>query len=133
MRHASSYGIVDRRLLFDRYLHRMSHEGMALYLFLILAADREGRSYYGDRSIAEILQLSSSGLTQARSELIEAGLIDYRRPNWWVKNLSQPAKPLRRPIVQPCAHSRSSDDLQPIRGIVPAGLRALLQSMEEKR
>lgn len=131
MRQASSYGIVDRRLLFDRYLHRMSHGGMALYLFLILAADREGRSYYSDRSISEILQFSLYGLARARSELIVAGLIDYQRPNWRVKSLSQP-RPLRPTATQPCAPLRSSDDLQPIRGIVPTGLRMMLKSMEEK-
>lgn len=133
MREATSYGIVDRKLLFDRYLHRMSHGGMALYLFLAVVADREGRSYYSARSIEEILQFSSHGLAQARSELIEAGLIDYRRPNWWVKTLSRPARPPRQDTAQRCAPLRSSDGLQPIRGIVPEGLRALLRSMEEKR
>ncbi len=133
MRQASSYGIVDRRLLFDRHLHRMSHKGMVLYLFLVLAADREGRSYYSDRSVGEILRLSPTMLDGARSELIKAGLIDYRRPYWWVKTLSRP-----RPVCHPAAgHGAVSrqygSELRPIRGVVPDGLNILLKSIEEKR
>lgn len=132
MREASSYGIVDRKLLFDRYLNRMSHKGAALYLFLVLAADRDGRSYYSDRSIGEILCLAPTVLAGARSELIKAGLIDYRRPDWWVKTLSQP-KPVCRPEVGHDVVSRQyGGELKPIRGIVPEGLRTLLKSMEEK-
>lgn len=132
MREAHSYGIVDRRLLFDRYLHRMSHEGAVLYLFLVLAADRDGRSFYGDRSIGEILRLSPAVLDGARSELIKAGLVDYRRPYFWIKTLSRP-KPTSRSATEQIMVSRSCiGELQPIRGMVPAGLRALLKSMEEK-
>lgn len=134
MRQASSYGIVDRRLLFDRYLHQMSHKGTALYLFLVLAADRNGRSYYSDRSIGEILRLSPSDISGARTELIGAGLIDYQRPNWLVKNLSRPGMPPRQgTVIQSCAPLRSPGELQPVRGIVPDGLRMLLKSMEEQK
>lgn len=131
MRSAASYGIVDRKLLFDRYLHRMSPEGMALYLFLVLAADREGRSYYGDRSIGEILRLSPPGLAAARAELLAAGLIAYRAPNWWVKNLSSPAKALPPLEPRPCASSHPSREPAPIRGAVPGALRELIRSLEE--
>lgn len=133
MRQAVSYGIVDRKLLFDRYLQRMSHKGMALYLFLVLAADRDGRSYYGDRTIGEILRLSPSELAHARSELIGAGLIGYQRPNWRGETLSHPARRLsQRPAPRPCADTRPSDEPRPICGLVPEGLKALLNSMEEK-
>lgn len=132
MREAKSYGIVDRRLLFDRYLNRMSHEGMALYLFLILAADRDGRSFYGDRSIEEILRLTPSDLSEARSELVEAGLVDYRRPYFWVKTLSAP-RPQSRSVKKDTGVCRPASEPQPIRGIVPAGLRLLIRSMEEGR
>jgi hypothetical protein len=139
MRHAASYGIVDRKLLFDRYLHRMSLKGMALYLFLALAADREGRSYYGDRSIAEILRFSLSELAAARGELIAADLVDYRAPYWWVRSLSAPMPQSRQcnhrsieplPVSRPSSTDRPPCDPVPIRGMVPEALKALILSLE---
>jgi len=89
MRWAQSYSIIDHQILHGRYLHRLSHEAMALYLFLVVVGDRQGRSFYSDRSITEILRLSPPKLDQAREELIQEGLISYRRPYWEVKNLPQ--------------------------------------------
>jgi hypothetical protein len=132
MREAASYGIVDRRLLFDRYVHRMSHKGMALYLFLILAADREGRSFYGDRSIASILKLSPLELEEARKELIDAGLADYRRPYFWVKTLTT-SLPRSRPAAGSAGTRRPASEPEPLRGIVPAGLKLLIKSLEDGR
>lgn len=62
---------------------------MILYLFLVVVGDRHGRSFYSDRSITEILRLSSPKLDRAREELISEGLISYRRPYWQVENISQ--------------------------------------------
>jgi len=90
MRRAKNYGIVDCQLLHGRYLHRMSHEAMALYLFLAVVSDREGRSYYGDRTIQEILRLNSVQYGDALSELLSLRLVDYRRPYFWLKNIEVP-------------------------------------------
>lgn len=131
MRQAKSYGIVDRKLLFDRYLHRISIEGLALYLFLCVVGDRDGRSYWGDRSIGDILRFSSSKLESARSELIEARLIDYRAPYWWVRSLSSPRRSHGKQRAKPPARvPRPSGELAPIRGVVPAELKALLRDLE---
>jgi hypothetical protein len=62
---------------------------MILYLFLVVVGDRQGRSFYSDRSITEILRLSGPKLQHAREELISEGLISYRRPYWELKNLTQ--------------------------------------------
>jgi hypothetical protein len=89
MRWAQSYSIIDHQILHGRYLHRLSHESMILYLFLVVVGDRQGRSFYSDRSITEILRLNGPQLDQARQELISEGLISYHRPYWEVKNLPQ--------------------------------------------
>ncbi len=60
---------------------------MALYLFLVVVGDREGRSFYSERSVSEILRLDNLGLRQAREELISEGLIGYRRPYWEVRRI----------------------------------------------
>jgi hypothetical protein len=68
MRWARSYSIIDHQILPGRYLHRLSHESMILYLFLVVVGDRQGRSFYPDRSITEILRLSGPKLAQARED-----------------------------------------------------------------
>src|SRR4030042_5057083 len=88
MRWAQSYSIIDHQIFQGRYLHRLSHESMILYLFLGVVGDRQGRSFYADRSITEILRLSGPQLAQARQELISEGLVSYRRPYWELKNLT---------------------------------------------
>jgi hypothetical protein len=90
MRWARSYGIVDHQLLHGRYLHRMSHAAMSLYLFLCVVSDSQGKSFYGERTISEILRLSPVQFQTALSELLHLHLIDYRRPYFWLLNLEVP-------------------------------------------
>ena len=66
---------------------------MALYLFLVVVGDRDGRSFYGEATLGEILRLGPPALAAARSALRSEGLIDFRRPYWWVRSLSRPAAP----------------------------------------
>lgn len=87
MRWAKSYSIVDHQLLHGKYLHRLSTEALALYLFFVVVGDREGQSFYAERSIIEILRLSPPAYSKSMKELVTNGLIDYRRPHVWVKNL----------------------------------------------
>lgn len=60
---------------------------MVLYLFLLVVGDRNGKSFYGDGTIMDILRLDYRHFDNARLELIEEGLIGYRRPYWWVKDI----------------------------------------------
>ena len=87
MRQAKSYSIVDHQLLNARYLHRLSHQALALYLFFVVVGDREGRSFYSDSSIMGIMRFSAQEYAAARAELDQAGLIELRRPYVFVKNL----------------------------------------------
>jgi len=87
MRWAKSYSIIDHQLLHGGYLHRLSHEAIVLYLFLVVVGDRDGRSFYSDVSIMGILRLNGRQLNNAMMQLIKEGLIDYRRPYWQVNNI----------------------------------------------
>ena len=89
MRWAKSYSIVDHEFLHRGYFGNLSLEALALYFFLVVVADREGKSYYAERSIADSLRLSPEKFQKALSDLTVLGLIDFRRPYFWVKNLSQ--------------------------------------------
>lgn len=87
MRWAKSYSIVDHQLLHGGFFQKLSHQALVLYFFVVVVGDAQGRSYYADGTIQGILRLSDRDLSVARNTLIETGLIDYRRPYWWVKNL----------------------------------------------
>ena len=107
MRCARSYSIVDHALYHGGYLHRLSHEALALYLFLVVVGDREGKSFHGEATVIEILRLTVAELGAARTALLSEGLIAWRRPYWWVKSLSgssaggQAGSPQRLPSKPP--------------------------------
>jgi len=87
MRKAKSYSIVDHQLLHGGYFHKLSHQALALYLFLLVVGDREGRSYYSERTITSILRLDRASFTKARSEIIRENLVRYSPPYFWVQNI----------------------------------------------
>ncbi len=87
MRRAKSYSIVDHELLHGGYLQRLSHEAMILYLFLVVVGDRDGWSFYREDTIRDILRLTERQLVNARAQLTREGLIEYRRPYWWVTTI----------------------------------------------
>ena len=92
MRWAKSYSIVDHQLLHGGYLHRLCHTSMGLYLFLTVVGDRDGRSFYADTTIMQILRFSERELIHARLQLIQEELIDYQRPYWLVKTIQRRQK-----------------------------------------
>lgn len=136
MREAKSYSIVDHALLHGGYLGRLSHAALSLYLFLAVVGDRDGRSFYSEASICGILRLGARELGASRAELIQAGLVRYRRPYWWVESLTR-ALPSAAPL-RPCAAEPvfQREDRPPcpdpagIRRVVPEALRELIRSLE---
>jgi len=64
----------------EQHIDRLSHGAAALYLFLCTVADKNGLSYYSDRSLARRLQMPAMQLDSARAELVEADLIAYQAP-----------------------------------------------------
>lgn len=69
------FGWVPCRLLSDGLLTKMAPATRQLYLFLVLAADRRGVSFYGMRRCQQILQLSESDLRKAHRELVGMDLL----------------------------------------------------------
>jgi hypothetical protein len=74
----SHFAWLDHRLR-DR-LHELSLEAIALLVFLHLAADRTGCSFWADATIAKKLGVREGDVIQARSQLVAKGLVAYRSP-----------------------------------------------------
>jgi len=74
---APPFAWVDRRFLFDGYLSRLSSKATLLYFFLVLAADRDGLSFYSYDRICQLLQFTVEDYIEARDGLIQKQLIAF--------------------------------------------------------
>jgi hypothetical protein len=72
-----SFAWIDHRLLRHGYLQVMTHQDQALYLFLALAADRHGVSFYRKEKICDLLGLDFGAFEVARDRLIDLKLIAF--------------------------------------------------------
>jgi hypothetical protein len=81
---------IDQRLVRDEHIDRLSHGAAALYLFLSTVADKNGLSYYSDRSLGRRLQMPTAQLNSARAELVAADLIAYQSPLYQLLSLEAP-------------------------------------------
>jgi hypothetical protein len=71
---------IDQQLVRSGHLDRCDHPAWALYTFLVTVADAQGLSYYSDAAVARWIKLEPVQLAAARTQLIEAGLLAYRKP-----------------------------------------------------
>ena len=81
---------VDQRLVRQRHVHRCDPAALALYLVLVTVADAEGLSYYSPESLERMLRLDPAGLSAARRQLCEQGLVAYEPPLYQVLSLEDP-------------------------------------------
>lgn len=73
----SSFAWIDHRLLRNGFLQVMTHQDMALYLFLVLAADRNGVSFYRKEKICDALSFDFRQFEIARDRLINFKLVAF--------------------------------------------------------
>jgi hypothetical protein len=72
-----SFAWIDHRLLRNGFLAVMTHAEQSLYVFLALAADRHGVSFYRQEKIGDLLGLDDQGFAVARDRLMELGLLAF--------------------------------------------------------
>lgn len=84
------FGWADHRLLLDRHLERCTAAAWGLYLFLVVAGDAQGLSYYSDAAVCRILSLTPNVLTKLRQELLTAELLAYQKPLYQVLSIEKP-------------------------------------------
>jgi hypothetical protein len=69
------FGFIPHRFLKDGFLSSLDRIEAQLYLFYVLAANRYGISFYSDRRMCDLLNLSCKQLRIARDGLIHKDLI----------------------------------------------------------
>ena len=87
------FSFIPHRFLTDGFLKVLSQQELLLYIFLVLAADRYGLSFYSYDRICSFLHMTLEQYTAARDGLIEKDLIAFDGTLFQV--LSLPASPAR--------------------------------------
>jgi len=82
-----SFAFIPHRFLTDGFLDMLSPPELLLYLFLVLAADANGLSYYGDKRTCRLLEMSQQELIRSREVLVDLDLIEYETPLYQVLDL----------------------------------------------
>lgn len=115
-----SFAFIPHRLLRDGFLSSLTADESRLYLFLVLASDRQGLSFYHFDRICSILELDIDRFLEARDGLIAKDLLALEGSRLQV--LSLPASPAAR---LPIPARRDCDDLDPafVRSQILASLR----------
>ena len=87
------FSFIPHRFLTDGFLKTLSQQQLLLYIFLVLAADRYGLSFYSYDRICSFLHMTLEQYTAARDGLIEKDLIAFDGTLFQV--LSLPTGPAR--------------------------------------
>jgi len=87
---------IPCRILVNGLFAHISDDAKLLYLFLCLAADRQGLSFYGDQRIHSYFQIQAHAIHQAKQELIQKDLIAF--DGYLYQVLSLPG-PTTNPII----------------------------------
>ncbi len=78
---------VDQKMIRENHFQLCSAKSLGLYLFLVLAGDVNGLSYYSDVGICKKLSLNMTDLSKSRQELINADLLAYKQPVYQVLSI----------------------------------------------
>jgi len=89
------FSFIPHRFLTDGFLASLQQPELLLYVFLVLAADRYGLSYYSYDRICSLLHLSLEQYITARDSLIKKDLLAFDGTLFQVLQL--PQKPWQAP------------------------------------
>lgn len=97
------FAFVPNRFLRDGFFAQLSPLERSLYLFLVLAADRNGVSFYGLPRIGALLEVPVEDVLDARDRLIDLDLVAFDGTRFQVLSLPD------QPVVPPPA-DRDADN-----------------------
>ena len=93
------FSFIPHRFLTAGFLKSISQHELLLYVFLILAADRYGLSYYSYERICSLLHMTVEQYIRARDGLLEKDLIAFDGNLFQV--LSLPSRPTELSMNKP--------------------------------
>jgi len=73
-----SFAWMDHRILREGHLERMTLTDLAVYVFLVLVADRTGTSFYRKDVACRKLGIDWGAFEESKARLLERGLIAFR-------------------------------------------------------
>jgi hypothetical protein len=101
-----SFAWIGHRFLRGGFFASLNHNELLLYFFLVLAADRQGLSYYHYDKICTLLCLSLDDYIVARKQLIDKDLIAFDGTFFQVLSLPQ------SPVTGPAKLLQDQDDMK---------------------
>jgi hypothetical protein len=88
-----SFSFIPHRFLTGGFLAALSQSELLLYIFLVLAADRYGLSYYSYERICSLLHISLEQYISARDGLMKKDLLAFDGTIYQVLQLPQEPLP----------------------------------------
>ena len=117
-----SFAFVPHRFLREGFFASLSADQLRLYVLLVLAADRNGMSFYHYDSICSLLEISLESYLRARNALIAKDLIAFDGTRFQV--LSLPDTP-RFDTPEPLpSDACENDDPATVRALIHRSLAA---------
>ncbi|MBW2327677.1 MAG: hypothetical protein JRF45_14645 [Deltaproteobacteria bacterium] len=93
VRHVNgSFSFIPHCFLSDGFWASLNQHELVLYLFLVLASDKRGLSYYSSKRICSLLGISHDEYITTRDRLIARDLIAFNGTIFQVLEL--PARPI---------------------------------------
>ena len=96
------FSFIPHRFLTDGFLASLDQPEILLYLFLVLASDRNGLSFYSYDAICTLLQITMDDYIEARDGLIKKNLVVFDGTLFQVLDL--PEKPTVKNVGKPLCH-----------------------------
>lgn len=116
-----SFAFLPHRFLREGFLASLTATELCLYVFLVLAADRHGLSFYHYDRVCSILEIDPDAYLEARNGLLGKDLIAFDGSRFQV--LSLPSSPSFTPRVSlRAAEDLESSDSATIRGLIARSL-----------
>jgi len=95
---AGGFAFVPNRFLLDGFFAALEPDELLLYWLLVLAADRQGMSFYRYETLCALLQMPPERYLLARNSLVSKDLIAFDGRRFQVLELPAQAPGMPRPL-----------------------------------
>lgn len=118
---AGGFAFVPNRFLLDGFFAALGPDELLLYWLLVLAADRQGMSFYRYETLCSLLQMPPERYVLARNSLVDKDLIAFDGRRFQVLEL--PAQPPAAPRPLRSQQELELEDPATVRCLAEQSLR----------